>query len=98
MAAGLSPLIERHRKRIKELAAENEVANVRVFGSMARGEDTPESDIDLLVSKVPGGRALGFCGLMVDVEDLTGRKVNVVFDHTLDPYFKDRVLHEAVVL
>ena len=78
-----SVLLARHRQEILRLAARNQAGNVRIFGSVARGEDTPDSDIDLLVSFQPGASLLDQAGLIADLEDLLGRHVDVVSDRAL---------------
>ena len=85
----MHPLIERHREGIKTLAERHGIENMRVFGSMARGDATEASDVDLLVS-VPrgvGGLALG--GLLMDVQDLLQRRVDVVSDKGLHLLLRD---------
>ncbi len=75
-----------HRDEVLEAAKRCDLTNVRVFGSIARGDANEDSDIDLLVSVVPDSR-LGFemYGLPVLVERLTGRKVDMLFDDQLRP-------------
>ena len=86
------------RDRILECAARHGVTSVRVFGSVARQEDSPESDIDLLV--VVGSPTSSWfpAGLVLDLQDLLGRRVEVVTERGLDPLLRDRVLREAVTL
>jgi predicted nucleotidyltransferase len=84
------------RSQILEIAAKHGAFNVRVFGSVARGEETPESDIDFLIdydrSKItpwfPGG-------LLMDLQDLLGRKVDVLTERGISPLIRERVLAEA---
>lgn len=78
-----SVLLARHRDEVLRLAMRNRATNVRVFGSIARGEDTPDSDVDLLVSFQPGASLLDQAGLIADLEDLLGRHVDVVSDRAL---------------
>ena len=75
-----------HRDEILEAAKHCDLTNVRVFGSVARGDANADSDIDLLVSVLPNSK-LGFelYGLPVLVEKLTGRKVDMLFDDQLKP-------------
>ena len=94
----LAPLLERHHARIKALAVKNGVRNVRVFGSMARNEGDRKSDIDLLVELQPGKTGLALGGFLVDVSDLTNRKVDVLTENALHPRLRERVLAEAVPL
>jgi hypothetical protein len=72
--------------------------NVLLFGSVARGEDTPESDVDLLVD-VTGDTTPWFPGsLITDLEQLLGQRVQVVMRRSLSPLIRDAVLREAVPL
>jgi len=90
--------MEQNREQILALAQQHGIENVRVFGSMARGDANEDSDVDLLVS-IPRGRggwALG--GLLMDVQDLVQRRVDVVSDRGLHPALRDRILSEAVPL
>jgi len=71
---------------------------VRIFGSVARGEADSESDIDFLVNMEPGRSLLDLCGLLIDLEELLGRKVDVVTEKGLRDRIRERVLKEAVAL
>jgi predicted nucleotidyltransferase len=93
-----SPLLEEHREKILELAARHGASNVRVFGSLARGEGTESSDLDLLVTLEGKRSLLDLVGLKQDIEDLLLRPVDVVTEPALSPYIRDRVLAEAMPL
>ena len=86
------------RSRILEIAARHGVTDIRVFGSVARREDRVDSDIDLLV--VVGGQASSWfpAGLVLDLEALLDRRIEVVTENGLDPRLRERVLREAVAL
>lgn len=71
---------------------------VRVFGSMSRADGDDTSDVDLLVSLAPGTSALALGGLLLDAQDLLGRRVDVVTEAALHPDLRDRVLASAVPL
>ncbi len=87
-----------HREEILHVAARHGAGNVRVFGSVARGEDTPQSDVDLLID-VTGETTPWFPGsLVADLERLLGRRVQVVIRRSLSPLIRDSVLREAVPL
>lgn len=86
------------REEILRLAALHGARNVRIFGSVARGEAGPESDVDFLVDMPKGRSLLDLVGLWQDLEELLQRKVDVVVDGGLSPYLKDRILAEAVPL
>ena len=94
----MHPLIALHREEIKTLAKRYGIENVRVFGSMARGDATDASDVDLLVSLPEGTGGLALGGLLMDVQDLLQRRVDVVSDKGLYPPLRERVLEEAVSL
>ena len=93
-----SRLIERHREKILELAASHGATEVRVFGSLARGEGTERSDLDLLVTLEEKRSLLDLIGLKQDIEELLHRSVDVVTEPALSPYIRDRVLAEATPL
>ncbi len=71
---------------------------MRIFGSVARGESDSESDIDFLVNMEPGRSLLDLCGLLIDLEELLGRKVDVVTEKGLRDRIRERVLKEAIAL
>ena len=71
---------------------------MRVFGSAARGEAGPDSDIDFLVELEPGRSLFDYAALWHDLEALLGRKVDVVEPEGLHWYIRDRVLKEAIPL
>ena len=73
-------------------------AQVVLFGSRARGDHRPDSDVDLLVTLSPGTSALALGGLLMDAEELLGRRVDVVTEASLHPALRDRVLADAVPL
>ena len=87
-----------HRRAILQLAQKHGAHNVRLFGSAARGEDTDESDLDVLVEMEDGRSLIDHVAFKQDLEDLLGRKVDVVTEAALHPRMRDRVLREAVPL
>ncbi len=91
-------LIDDKREEIRRIAAKHGALSIRVFGSIVRGEAGPESDVDFLVEVGPTTSSWFPAGLMVDLEDLLGRRVEVVTDRALDPHLRDHVLHEAVTV
>lgn len=96
-----SPLgrrLRRHRKAIIETAEKRGARNVRVFGSVARGEDTSTSDVDLLVDLDGGAGLLDLVGLTRELGELLGVDVDVVPADTLKPHIRTQVLVEAVPL
>jgi uncharacterized protein len=93
-----SELLKDKREAILQIAAKHGARNVRVFGSVARGEADDQSDIDFLVDMEPGRSLLDLGGLLVDLQDLLGQNVDVVTERGLKPRIRERVLHEAVAL
>jgi len=91
-------LLKSKREEILEIAARHGATNVRIFGSAARGEAGEESDIDLLVDVGPGRTPFFPGGLLADLEELLGCKVDIVTADGLHWYIRDRVLNEAVPL
>ncbi|MCB2160666.1 nucleotidyltransferase family protein [bacterium] len=94
----LNELLNEKREDILRLAAQHGARNVRVFGSVARGEARPESDIDFLVEMEEGRSLLDLGGLLMDLQDLLGVDVDVVTVNGLRLRMKDRVMQEAVAL
>lgn len=90
--------LRRRRKAIIETAARRRATNVRVFGSVARGDDTPTSDIDLLVDLGPGVGLLALGELEQELSDMLGVRVDVVPATMLKPRIRDEVLSEAIPL
>jgi predicted nucleotidyltransferase len=93
---GIDELIRPKRELIHRIAERHGAANVRVFGSVARGSAGPESDIDFLVEAGPVTSAWFPGGLVADLEEVFGRRVDVVTERGLSPFLRDRVLREAV--
>jgi hypothetical protein len=71
---------------------------VRVFGSVARGDARPDSDVDFLVDLEPGRTLFDLGGLLMELRGILGREVDVVTERGLRPRLKDQVLREAVAL
>jgi predicted nucleotidyltransferase len=92
---GIEELLRDKRDEILAIAERHGAQNLRVFGSVARGEAGPESDVDFLVEA--GAQHTPFFpgGLLADLEDLLGRKVDVVTPASLHWYIRDRVMKEA---
>jgi len=86
------------RNEILSLAAQHGASNVRVFGSVARGEDDAASDIDILVDLEPGRSLFDLGGLLTDLNTLLGRDIDVVTEKGLRSALRERVLQEAVPL
>jgi len=88
--------IERKRSEIIGIAEIYGARNVRLFGSVARGESDAGSDIDLLVEFGPGVTLLKHAAMVRELEALLGCKIDLVSDKGLRPRIRDRVLKEAV--
>jgi predicted nucleotidyltransferase len=94
----MHPLIEAHRDDLLALARKRGITGVRIFGSMIRADANDNSDVDLLVNLVPGTSALALGGLLLDVQDLLGRRVDVVTEASLHPALRERVMALAIPL
>jgi predicted nucleotidyltransferase len=92
---GIDELLKAKREQILQIAAKHGARNVRVFGSVAHGEAGPESDVDLLVDVGPEPSPFFPGGLLADLEELLGRRVDVLTENALHWYIRDRILREA---
>lgn len=90
--------IARQRNQIMTIAARYGASNLRLFGSVARGEQTQDSDVDLLINMAKGRSLLDHVALMQDLQDLLNCRVDVVDEQDLHPRLRDRILMEAVAL
>ena len=97
-ALGINELLRARREEILRLAASHGARNIRVFGSVARVEADQASDVDFLVEMEPGRTLLDMGGLLMDLQALLGRHVDVISTRGLRPSIRDRVLREAVSL
>ena len=95
---GIEEIINGKREEVLRIAARHGAHHVRVFGSVARGEARPDSDVDFLVEMETGRSGFDLGGLLMDLEELLGRKVDVAEPEGLHWYIKDRILAEAVPL
>jgi uncharacterized protein len=91
----IEEIVRSKREEIVGIAAKHGASNVRVFGSVARGEAGPDSDIDLLVDVGPVHSSFFPGGLVSDLEDLLGRRVQVITPEGLHWYIRDQILSEA---
>jgi predicted nucleotidyltransferase len=91
----LGNLVKQKREEILKIAARHGASNVRIFGSVARGEADDRSDIDILVTFEAGVSLLDHAALMLDLESLLGCKVDVVSEKGLRPRMKETVLQDA---
>jgi len=91
-------LLQTKRDDILRIAARYGASNVRIFGSVARGEADEKSDIDFLVNMESGRSLFDLGGLLSDLEDLLGCNVDVVTEDGLRERIRNRVLQEAIAL
>lgn len=106
VAGGVSPAsahidfrrLRNQRDEILRYAAEHGARNVRVFGSVVRGDSEATSDVDLLVEMEPGRSLVDLVGLWQDLEDLLGTQVDVLSDGGVSPHLRERIYAEAVPL
>lgn len=94
----LSELLQEKREEILRLCARYEAQNIRIFGSVARGEADEQSDLDFLVEMEPGRSLFDLGGLQYDMEQLLGCSVDVVTDQGLRERMRNRVQREAIPL
>jgi predicted nucleotidyltransferase len=94
----LAELIQTNREKILGIADRYGASNVRVFGSVARGETNVDSDVDLLVDLEPGRSLLDLGGLLMELQDLLMCPVDVITEKGLRDRIRQRVLEEAVPL
>ncbi|MGE0454022.1 MAG: nucleotidyltransferase family protein [Vicinamibacteria bacterium] len=95
---GIRERVDQKRAEVLRAAARHGARNLRVIGSVARGEARPDSDLDLLVDLDPGRSLLDHAALVIELETLLGCKVDVATERGLRPRVRDRVLAEAVPL
>ena len=91
---GINEILGDKRNEILTLAQRHGVYNIRVFGSVARGEASPDSDVDFLVDGLENA-AWGGGRLLMDLQELLGRRVDLVSEGDLHRLIRDRVLQEA---
>lgn len=94
----LRTLIEAHRQEIKEIVARHRGRSIAFFGSVARGEERGDSDIDFLVELEPDARPIEILSIGVELEEALGVKVDVGTPASLRERVRDEVLAEAVLL
>jgi predicted nucleotidyltransferase len=91
----IEELIKDRREEILRIAARHGAHNVRVFGSVVRGEARPDSDVDFLVDMDPGRTLLDMGGLVMELREILGREVDVVTERGLKARIRDRIIKEA---
>ena len=91
-----SEVLALHRARIREIVLSHRVSGVRVFGSTARGEDGPDSDLDLLVEPTAQTTLMDIGAIRHELKDLLGMEVDVLTPDGLPPKYRAQVLREAL--
>jgi predicted nucleotidyltransferase len=94
----ISPFPAAIRAEILRIVGRYGGSNVRLFGSLARGEGRLDSDVDLLIDLEPQRSLLDLVAIKQDLEDLLGRPVDVVTEDAVSPYLRDPILDDAVPL
>jgi predicted nucleotidyltransferase len=89
---------ERLAAQVRALGDQYGIRNIRIFGSFARDEARPDSDLDILVEYVPGRKGFAFVEFCEQVEELLGRRIDVVTEKSLHPLVRDQILAQAVPL
>lgn len=97
-AASIANLLTSNRETILKLASQYGAYNVRIFGSVARGEADIDSDVDFLVEMEPGRSLLDLGGFLMELQNLLNLPVDVVTENGLKERIRQRVLREAVSL
>ena len=92
---GIREQLKAERSNILEVAKRHGAYNVRIFGSVARGEEDEKSDIDFLVTLEAGRSLLDHASLLLDLQKLLGRKVDVVTEKGIKVRMRERILKEA---
>lgn len=93
-----SDLLQQHRAEVRRIALRHGMRSVSVFGSVLKGTDTEESDLDLLVEPAPTTSSFDVGGVQFEVSELLGIQVDVLTPDALHPTFRSRVLAEAMPL
>ena len=98
LSGPVGQLVRHKRRELKAAAAAHDVRNLRVFGSVARGEDRAGSDVDLLADLPPGMGLLGLGRVQAELEAILGSRVDLVPANDLKPAVRARVEPELIAL
>ncbi len=93
-----SEILPQYRETIRQLVLQAGMANPRVFGSVLRGEDSEDSDLDILVDPAPRASLLAMERLQAQLATVTGVKVDLRTPEEIHPKFREKVLSEAASL
>ena len=91
----IEQILHKKRDEIRKIAAKHGAHNIRIFGSVVRGEVGQDSDIDFLIDAGPTTSSWFPAGLILDLEEILGRRVEIVTEKALNPYIREHVLAEA---
>ncbi|MDP2878128.1 MAG: nucleotidyltransferase family protein [Sulfuricella sp.] len=91
-----SQALQSHREAVRQIVLQHHALNVRVFGSVLRGEDTEDSDLDLLVEPTPETTLMDIGAIRYELRKLLGISVDVLTPRALPDSFRDQILSEAV--
>ena len=94
----IDSVLQGRREEILEIAHRYGANNVRVFGSRARGEGRPDSDIDILIAVGERTSLLDIIAIQQDLEDLFSSSVHVATEDAISPYIREKVLSQAIAL
>jgi len=94
----VSNTLKNKRDEILTIAKKYGAKNIRIFGSMARGEENLQSDLDIIVEMEKGSSLLDIIAIKQDIEELLGLNVDIVTEASISPYIREMVLKEAVNL
>lgn len=94
----VAQVVRSRREEILRIAGRHGVRQIRPFGSAARGEARPDSDVDFLVTREPGRSLLDLVALKHELEDLLGRRVDLLTPAAISPFMRDQILRDAVEL
>jgi len=98
MCMTIIDILQEKRDDVLEVTQRHGVTSVRIFGSVARGDESAESDIDFLITTGPNVSPWFPAGLILELERLLGRHIDLVTGSGFNPLLRDQVLNEAVVL
>jgi len=90
--------IEQIKEKIVPVLKEHDISRSALFGSVVRGEDTPDSDVDILVELPDGKSLLDLVRLGFDLEEVLKKKVDVLTYDAISPYLRDRILSEQILI